>query len=141
MNTKAQYSALLLVMIFIISCGAPERRNNPPDKNRSKTHNGKAVITEITDSKNNAGGDNKGYVDIYFNFIPSDSSASKNYLCGTCPDNNIRLFYDNRESFHRNWVNKWDIKPGNEYPAVRREVFRDDNGSPVSHEVFLEPKK
>jgi len=140
MNIKF-HSAICIALLFFISCGTSDKKAAYQDNRFPKSYNGKAVITGIVDSKNSSGGDNRGYVDIYFNFIPSDRSAPKSYLCAKYPDNNIKLFYDNRDTFHKNWVNKWEIKPGNEYPAIRHESLNKDNTPPVSHEVFLEPKK
>jgi len=140
---------LLSLTIYLTSCAAPEKKTVikpvvPPvtvdTVNTIKKHNGKAVITGITYSANNSDDRNIGYVDIYFNFIPADPGASGSYLCRECPDTKIKLFYDNRDSFHGNWVKKWEIKPGNEYPAIRHEMMRKDKTVPVSYEVFLEPK-
>ncbi len=132
---------ILLIIIFSVSCGTTEKKTAAPIGENSKRHSGKAVITEIADSKNSSGGDNTGYAEIFFKFIPSDPAAVKSYLCTECSDNKIKLFYDNRESFHRNWITKWDIKPGSEYPAIRHELKRKDNTTGISYEVFLEPKK
>jgi hypothetical protein len=134
-------TTLILIALMFISCKTPEKTVTPPRDNQKRIHSGKAVITKISDSRTGSGGDTIGYVDIYFNFIPSESGAAENYLCGECPDINIKLFYDNRESFHANWVKKWDIKPGSTYPAIRHELLRKDNRPSVSHEVFLEPAK
>jgi hypothetical protein len=132
---------LILLAVLFISCKTQDKTAAHLHDNQKRIHNGKAVITKISDSKTGSGGDTIGYVDIYFNFTPSDSAAPENYLCGECPDINIKLFYDNRESFHANWVKKWDIKPGSTYPAIRHELLRKDNRPSVSHEVFLEPAK
>lgn len=134
-------TTLILITVLFISCKAPERRDPPPRGDQKRIHSGKAVITKISESKKGSGDDTVGYVDVYFNFVPSDPSAVAEYLCGECPDNNIKLFYDNRESFHANWVKKWDIKPGSSYPAIRHELLRKDNRPSVSYDVFLEPAK
>jgi len=143
MYGKLNTIILLLIVISAVSCNAPDKRSGsgPVKKTLTKTHNGKAVISEIAPSKDNSGNGSSGYVDIYFNFIPSDPHAPDKYLCGECPDRKIRLFYDNRDSFHSTWVMKWGIKPGKEYTAVRHELLRKDNRASVSHEVFLEPGK
>jgi hypothetical protein len=131
----------ILITIILTSCGTPEKRTPPPVEKNTKTFAGKAIIVEVVDAKNGAGNDYRNYMEIYFNFIPADPDDRNNYLCRKCPDNRIRLFYDNRENFHRNWINKWDIKKGDEYKAIRHELIRNDGTFSVSHEVLLEPKK
>lgn len=132
---------ILLITILSVSCGTPEKKIITPGAELSKRYNGRAVITEITDSKNENESDNKGYVDIYFRFVPSDPDSAKSYLCSKCSDSKVKLFYDNRESFHKNWVSRWDIKPGSGYPAIRHELRRKDNSTGISYEVFLEPER
>jgi len=134
-------TTLILITLMFITCKTPEKIVPPPREDQKRIHSGKAVITKIADSKTGSADDTVGYVDIYFNFVPSDAGAMDKYLCRECPDNNIKLFYDNRESFHANWVKKWEIKPGSSYPAIRHELLRKDNRPSVSHEVFLEPAK
>ena len=141
MKIKLSAVILVFIIIFAASCKTPDTKLTPQREESRKTHYGKAVITEIIDAKDNTRDDNRGYVEIYFNFIPSDPKAADNYLCRECPDRRVKLFYDNRDSFHLNWVKKWEIKPGNEYPAIRHEMTRDDKSTPVSHEVILEPAK
>jgi hypothetical protein len=138
---KTLSTTLILLAVIFISCKTPDKTAARLHEDQKLVHSGKAVITKITDSKSGSGGDTIGYVDIFFNFTPSEPDAADNYLCGECPDSNIKLFYDNRESFHTNWVKKWDIKPGSTYPAIRHELLRKDNRPSVSHEVFLEPAK
>ncbi len=140
MNNKLRY-IILLATILSVSCGTPEKKITVPAEELSKRYNGKAVITEITDSKSDTETTNNGYVEIYFKFVAADPESAKSYLCTKCSDNKIKLFYDNRDSFHKNWVNKWDIKPGSEYSAIRHELKRKDNSTAISFEVFLEPKK
>jgi hypothetical protein len=96
--------------------------------NRSSFH-GKIIITEITESKENSGGES-GYSDIYFDFHPVDIQAEK--------DKHVKLFYDNRDSFHSNWIQKWSIKIGNAYPAIKHERVSENNKA-TSYEIFLEP--
>jgi len=131
----------LIIAITVLSCNTPYKKITPASGTVSEYHNGKAVITEITDSADDYGTINRGYVAIYFNFVPSDADSAKKYLCMECSDNRIKLFYDNRESFHLNWVKRWEIQPGSSYPAIRHEIRRKDNSSAVSYEVFLEPNK
>ena len=148
MNKKIYMGILLFALFIFASCetagkkGDPLRNNPPiPGKELTRVHNGKAVISDIVRSKENPGNDDSSYVEIYFHFIPDNPDAPEDYLCGECPDRQIKLFYDNRESFHTTWVKKWDIKPGKEYHAIRHELLRKDDRASVSHEVFLEPEK
>ena len=128
MNKKTGYFTLLLIVIFSVSCGTTDKKiraDQPaPSEKRQSNHLGKVLITEITDSKDDPAGDNSGYVNIYFNFIPADPGAAGKYLCPACSDSRRKLFYDNRDSFHKTWVNKWEIKTGKEYKAVRHELYR-----------------
>jgi len=137
MNKLFNCSVIILIAFFSVSCGTPDRKTGE----RSTAHKGKAVITEITASKDDSAAADSGYMDIYFKFIPSDPSAAEKYLCPECPDGRVKLFYDNRNSFHKNWIDRWEIKPGSEYPALRHELLRKDNAPAVSYEVLLEPKK
>lgn len=140
---KSKLSAVIFILIIIsaASCKAPDRKHTPADDGFNRTHYGKAVIKEIVNAKDNSTDSSRGYVEIYFDFIPADPKEKEKYLCTACPDSKIKLFYDNRDSFHINWVKKWDIKPGREYPAIRHEMIRTDKTVPVSHEVFLDPAK
>ncbi len=140
MKTKITTTLFLLTVLFI-SCKTTEKTALPPHEDEKIIHSGIAVITKISESKTGSDNDTIGYFDIYFNFIPSKPHAADNYLCKECPDTGIKLFYDNRGSFHTNWVKKWDIKPGNTYPAIRHELHRKDDRPSVSHEVFLDPAK
>jgi len=138
---KFNYIIILSITTLLVSCGTPAKKINSTPESQLKNHNGKAVITEIIDAKNSSGSDSRGYLEVYFNFIPADTHAAETYLCSVCSDKKIKLIYDNRESFHKNWLNKWEIQPGSEYPAIRHELMRNDNTSAVSYEVFLVPKK
>ena len=133
MNTLLKSVYILFVILFITSCNAPAHKSNPGTNN---SFNGKIIITEIIESKENSTGGN-GYSEIYFDFYPADIHASQAYLCSECNDKRVKLFYDNRDSFHSNWIKRWDIKTGNEYPAIRHELLNENNK--VSYEIFLEP--
>lgn len=147
MRIRLKYLILLLSLIYL-SCNAPDKRTEAvPRHEPYRAYNGKAVISEIAkiskiaDEEIIPGGGNNGFVVIYFNFIPAVPYSGTKYSCAECSDTRIKLFYDNRESFHINWVKKWDISPGNEYPAIRHESLKKDNTLRVSYEVFLEPGK
>lgn len=141
MNKKLNVTALMLTAAFFISCAAPEKQIITAPAISSLDHHGKAVITEIRDTAGEPGKDTAGYQDIYFRFTASDQDAAENYLCKKCADLNQKLFYDNRESFHKNWIARWNIKPGNEYPAIRHELLKKDGTPAVSFEILLEPEK
>lgn len=130
---------LAAVTLTAAACTSPEDRDTPRRVNITKVYDGRAVITSISDSSID-GQVKPDYSDIFFNFEPSDPASAKEYLCSGCSDLNKKLFYDNRESFHKNWVEKWGIKKGNIYNAKRHELHRGDNTSSVSYEVFLEPR-
>ncbi len=131
----------LLIPLFFVACAAEVKKTvTPPPEENVKVYYGKAVITGITDSGDTSAADKRGYMEIYFDYFPDDPGALKKYLCTGCPDTGKKLFYDNRENFHANWIKKWDIKQGNAYSAIRREELK--NGRPdVSYEVFLEQRR
>ena len=132
LNTLLKSVYILPVILFIISCNAPEPKSNAG----SNKFNGKIIITEITESKESSTGEG-GYFDIYFDFYPADIHAPQAYLCKECNDKRVKLFYDNRDSFHSNWIKQWNVKTGNEYQAIRHELLNENNK--VSYEIFLEP--
>lgn len=123
----------------ITSKNEPVKKITPADK-PLQIHYGKALITEIAVSGDNSLNDKKGYMQIYFSYTPDDPGTVKKYLCTECPDTHIKLVYDNRDSFHINWIKKWEIKEGNGYSAIRREELKDGKAD-VSYEVFLDQKK
>ena len=126
-------SIYLLVLLFIVSCAVPEQKPNE----RPNRTSGKITITEIVELKENSSGESGHYSEIYFDFHPAD--AGRTYLCNECKDKRVKLFYDNRDSFHSNWIERWSIKTGNEYPAVRHDLIKADNKGVASYEIFLEP--
>lgn len=141
MKNKLSAVILILIIISAVSCKAPYKKSVPVQDEFNRSHYGKAVIKEIAEARESTGGSSIGYVVIYFDFIPADPEEKGKYLCSTCPDKKIKLFYDNRDTFHLNWVKKWNIRPGSEYPAIRHEMIRTDKTSAVSHEVFIDPAK
>jgi len=136
MNIKFKYCFPILTIFLLLACETTVKKNTVLEEGLTASYHGKIVITEIADAANGK----EGYLEIYFKFIPSDRSAMQKYLCVTCPDTRQKLFYDNRDIFHSNWVTKWDIRKGSEYQAIRHELRRKDNSNSVSFEVFLEPK-
>lgn len=129
-----------LVLLYIhLSCTA-EKQSAKQQVEPPLVYNGIAVITEIRDAKSGAGGDDKNYTEIYFDFVPLKNGVPA-YSEIESTGRMIKLFYDNREIFHRNWVKKWDIKSGNEYPALRRITRKENKLNYVTYEVFIEPDK
>jgi len=106
----------------------------------STVYNGKAVITQIRDVAGTSGADDKNYVEIYYDFVPVKKGVPA-YSEIESTGRMLKLFYDNREIFHKNWVKKWGIKSGNEYPALRRVTRKDNKINYVTYEVYLEPEK
>jgi hypothetical protein len=131
---------ILMIQILLYSCSTAEKRAVKPSEDLTPAANGKAVITEIRELSGNSDINSKGYVEIYFDFIPSKSDDPQKYSGSGCAGYMIKLVYDNRETFHINWVKKWDIKSGNEYPAMCRSVKK-NKFSVISYDVFIEPKK
>ena len=126
-------SICLIALLFIVSCAAPEQMPNE----RTNRTSGKITVTEIVRLKENSSGESGYYSEIYFDFHPADTG--KTYLCNECKDKRVKLFYDNRDNFHSNWIEKWNVKTGNEYPAVRHDLIKEDNKPAASYEIFLEP--
>jgi len=108
-------------------------------KKNAQKHNGKARIVDISPAKGDNGKVIGLYMNIIFDFIPSETGAVKGYKFPESVDSGILLFYDNRNSFHINWIKKWGIKKGNEYPAARYEADDRSNGPNVYYEVDLSP--
>jgi hypothetical protein len=78
-------------------------------------------------------------MELYFDFIPSDPRVTNKYQYPEKKDSQILLQYDNRKSFHKNWIMKWGLKTGNEYPALRYEASGKVTGKHVYYEVELSP--
>lgn len=102
--------------------------------------NGIAVITEIRDIKNPSGTDEGNYFEIYFDFVPLKNGKPA-YSEIESTGRMIKLVYDNREIFHKNWIKKWNIKTGNEYPALHRITRKENKLNYVTYEIFIEPDK
>jgi hypothetical protein len=131
--------ACLLVLFISCKTGDPviEKKVSPV----FRTYKGTAKIISIIPAKENNGNDNGSFMELYFNFIPSDSAEAKRYQFPEAPDSNILLKYDNRKSFHKNWIMKWGLKNGNEYPATRYEASGKVTGAHVYYDVELSPAK
>ena len=137
-----RYSLIIItVLLFLFSCKTEEpvviKKSDPV----FRTYNGKAKIASIVPSKENDGKDSSSYMELYFDFIPSDPDAGQKYQYPEKRDSNILLQYDNRKSFHKNWIMKWGLKTGNEYPALRHEGSGKVTGGHVYYDVELSPLK
>ncbi len=134
-----RYQLLSLMLIFtVLSCGKTTDTWINKDVPVAKTFRGKARIVLITPAKDDTGRESQEFMDIYFDFISAEKSG---YMYPDSKDTRIILNYDDRNVFHKNWIEKWGIKEGNEYPAVRREVKGKTTGAHVYYEVELSPGK
>lgn len=131
----------LSVMFFMISCKAPEPVEVIKKKPVYSKFQGKARVTSIIPSKERNGRESDSYMDIYYIFIPSEQGIIKKYNYPEFKDSGLLLNYDNRNSFHKNWIMKWGLKVGNEYPAERYEITGKVSGPHVSYDVELSPVK
>ena len=130
-------SVYILFIALMISCQGVEKK--PDVETNRSSFIGKIIITEITEAKENSGGES-GYFEIYFDFYPADTRVVEKYLCSECNDKRVKLFYDHRDIFHSNWIKNWNIKTGNAYPAMRHERVSENNKASASYDVFLEPR-
>ncbi len=138
MKIKFYLSLFLIILFLFFSCKTPDKSLEKPSI-LFKTYNGKAVITSIVPSKDDNGKESSMYMQIYFDFIPADSLAPGKYEYPESADTGRLLYYDNRNSFHNNWIQKWGIKSGNEYPAMRVESNGEKSGAHIYYEVELHP--
>lgn len=124
---------------ILLSC-AQEKLAVKPQEGSSMVFNGIAVITEIRDVRNPGVIDENSYVEIYFDFVPLKNGKPA-YSEIESTGRMIKLVYDNRDTFHKNWLKKWDIKTGNEYPALYRKTKKENKLNYVTYEIFIEPAK
>lgn len=138
----SKYAVLSLsLMLFFVSCKTEEPTVVQKTEPVFRTYKGKARIVSMAPSKNNTGEDDDSYMALYFDFIPSDPGAMKKYQFPEIKDTKVLLNYDNRKSFHKNWIMKWGVKAGNEYPALRYEAFGKATGAHVYYDVELAPSR
>jgi len=130
---------LSVFMFFLNSCKTEESSVVKKTSPEFRLYKGKAEIVSIKSSPVSGDDGNNSYMMIYFNFVPSDPGAKKNYQFPEAEDANIQLKYDNRNSFHKNWIMKWGLKIGNEYPATRYEAIGKISGVHVYYDVELSP--
>lgn len=127
---------ILMPFVFSLSC-ATEKAITDTATAASWTGKVKIVSTGIP-GKSCSG--EKDYIDVRFDFMPDDAGAVNRYLVNEASDKNILLYYDNRFDLHRNWIEKWGLKTGNVYRAVRHENTLNSPGKRAAFEVFLEPR-
>lgn len=132
---------LISFFVFFVSCKTEEPVVEKKSQPVFRTYKGKAKIVSIVPSKEKDGNDSSSYMELYFDFIPSETAISKNYQFPEAGDSNILLKYDNRNSFHKNWIMKWGLKNGNEYPAKRYEASGKVTGAHVYYDVELTPSQ
>lgn len=131
----------LSLMLFFISCKTEEPVVVKKPEPVFRAYQGKARIVSIVPSKEEDGKESDSYMVLYFDFIPSDPGVKKKYQYPESGDSKVLLNYDNRKSFHKNWIMKWGLKTGNEYPASRYESSGRVTGAHVYYDVELSPSK
>jgi hypothetical protein len=136
---KGRLFLVLLLMVYF-SCGSGKFVTDEPDGIiSSASWPGTVKIISIGTSAKSYSGE-KDYVDVRFDFIPDDARAASRYLVKDVSDKNQILFYDNRSELHKNWIDKWGLKTGNIYRAVRHENIMNSSKNRVSFDVLLEPR-
>ena len=129
---------MFLPLLITAACGT---ETVIPDKPALTTAswNGKAKIVSIG-KEGESSSREKDYLEVRFDFIPDDPTAPERYLAGREGDRNRLLVYDNRQDLHKNWIQKWGLKTGNEYRAVRYENIKNRPGYMTEFVVNLEPR-
>ena len=141
MKTKVLYTILISAVLFVILPGCSSKVTAPVDKDSGLIYySGKAKITAIVPSVESS---ERGMYHIYYDFTPLNASHPSQYKYPVTGDKNIKLYHDHRESFHANWIKKWNIKTGNIYPALRSEQKNAAaSGNNVHFEILLDsPQK
>lgn len=126
----------MLLIISVLSCEKTDEVHIKKEVPSTIIHHGKARIVSIIPTKDDKGTESQEFMDIYFDFISADKSG---HIYTASKDKGILLEYDNRNSFHKNWIDKWGIKAGNEYPSVRYGTTGKTTGAHVYYEVELTP--
>jgi len=130
-----------ITLLLVISCSTEKPAVIKKNESLFKSYKGTARIVSITPVKDSVDTEDSSYMQLFFDFSPADPGAKNNYQFPEAADSNILLKYDNRNSFHKNWILKWGLKPGNEYPAVRYENSGKVTGAHVYYDVELYPFK
>lgn len=109
-----KYSLLVIPALFLLSaCGGVG------SSGKYKEIPGKITITEIKNIINARCSDS---VQVYYDFIPDDPNAVKNYLFPNFSDTHNEL-YNNYDAPSRSWTIRKNINIGNTYPATRYEIL------------------
>ena len=137
MKTKVFYTLLVSAVLLVILPGCSSKVAAPVDRDSGLIYySGKAKITAIVPSTESS---ERGMYHIYYDFTPLNASHPSQYKHPLTVDTNIKLYHDHRESFHINWINKWNIKVGNSYPALRSEQKNAAaTGNNVHFEILLD---
>lgn len=131
---------ILVPVIMFASCVTEKNITGDSSENvTGASWAGKVKIVSVGIPGKSYSGE-KDYIDVRFDFIPDDADAVNRYLVKEVSDKNILLFYDNRSDLHKNWIEKWGLKTGNTYRAVRHENILNRAGNRTAFEVFLEPR-
>lgn len=131
---------VLIPVIMLASCVTEQNiTDNSSVTVTAASWSGKVKIVSTGKPGESCSGE-KDYVDVRFDFVPDDAGAVNRYLVKEVLDKNILLFYDNRSDLHKNWVEKWGLKTGNVYRAIRHENPLNRPGHMAVFEVFLEPR-
>jgi len=141
MKLKFINSVLFSAVIFLMLSGCSSKVVTSADKEPELIYySGKAKITSIVPSTESP---DRGMYHIYYDFTPLNASYQSQYKYPMTSDKNIKLYHDHRESFHMNWIKKWNIKEGNIYPALRLErKINLVSGNNVNFEILLDsPQK
>lgn len=124
---------LILISLLVLFAGACVTGGI---EDRYIGFHGKATITEVKQSVYNP--DGKGnYFDIYFDFVPDEKDAPGKYRFKKWKDTHQRLFYNHRGNLHRSWVEKYNVKKGNVYRAMRYEKNCFGSSAPVIFKVLV----
>ncbi len=137
MKIKVFYYLLFSPVVFLMLSGCSSKVIVPAEKGSEQIYySGKAKITAIVPSRESSGRD---MYHIYYDFTPLKASHLSEYKYPAAGDKNIKLYHDHRESFHMNWIKKWNIKEGNIYPALRSEQKKAAlSGNNVNFEILLD---
>lgn len=134
------YAAALVCSCALLFCAQGKVIIKEPEEKTSSVYNGIAVITQIRPAVSGSGADDSDYVEIYYDFVPVKNGMPV-YSEIESSGRMIKLVYDNREIFHKNWVKKWDITSGKEYRVSRKITRKNNKINIVTYEVYLEPGK
>ena len=124
-------SAILVVLAALSACclTSGNRESN------YEAVEGTALITEVRKSDYDPLPGKVTFMDVYFDFIPSDPAAPARYRHPRFRDTHVRLFVNSRGNLLQGWVDGKGIRKGKRYPARRYEKKGGYGSSPP---VFFE---